>query len=451
MCQIAIIANNENFARCLGKALPEKTECKIFSLTATSLKSSRHEIVPLDLLIVDLEAWDQATMCLLAELNQNHPESAVIVIAPEENRHAVADLAPSGIDDIIARPINAEQQHGIIERIQQRISMFERLAAVREKLHREMRQSQIIAKSKPMREIIQRLPQLAACTSTVLINGETGTGKELFARAIHYLGARAGQPFITVDCGALPDHLVENELFGHARGAYTDANSSSKGLIQEADGGTLFLDEVEALPLVVQSKFLRFLQERQYKSLGQSKYISVNVRVVAATNIDLARAVEKKTFRGDLYYRLNVVPLFIPPLRERKADIPALVHAFLRRHTHDQKMLARIPDEILCHWMDHDWPGNVRELENKVQQWLFGAPADHTHAATAVFDSTPKSIRLFSEARKEALAKFEHAYLQNLLTHTKGNISAAARLAGTDRKHLRALLRKHGIEARRPL
>ncbi|MGH7452654.1 MAG: sigma-54-dependent transcriptional regulator, partial [bacterium] len=347
MRRITIVTSNDSLAHRLGKTLPENTDCAIFSLTEVEHRSAHADFLPPDLLIVDLEAAVQPARRFLTLLGRRHPEVAVVVIAPVDDLHVAAELAPFGIDEIIARPAEAKQLRGIIERIQQRISTFDLLSAVQEKLRREMRQSQIVAKSKPMREIVQRLSQLAASSSTVLITGETGTGKELIARAIHYLSARSGQPFITVDCGTMPEHLVENELFGHVRGAYTDAGSSSKGLIQEADGGTLFLDEVQALPLGVQAKFLRFLQERQFKPLGQSKYVAVNVRVVAATNVDLVRAVEKKTFREDLYYRLNVVPLFIPPLRDRKVDIPALVYAFLQRYAHDQKMTAQIPDEVL--------------------------------------------------------------------------------------------------------
>jgi two-component system response regulator GlrR len=445
MREISIVANNEGLARCIAKAMPENADCKIFSLAEAEFKSSRQDFPPPELLIVDLEPLDQPAERFFAKLNCSHPEAIVIVIAPAENPQAAEALAPFGIDEIIIRPMNDEQRRRMVERILLRISTFDRFLMVQEKLRQEMSRGQIVAKSKAMREIVQRLPQLAASTSTVLITGETGTGKELFARAIHYLGPRAGQPFITVDCGAMPDHLVENELFGHARGAYTDAGSSSKGLIQEAEGGTLFLDEVETLPLSVQAKFLRFLQERQYKPLGQSNYISVNARVVAATNIDLTLAVERNSFRKDLYFRLNVVPLFIPPLRERKADIPALARAFLQRHGRGQQ--AGVPDEVLRGWISYGWPGNVRELENKVQQWLMGAPADNARETGIASDSAPKTIRPFSEARREALAKFEHAYLKNLLSHTKGNISAAARLAGTDRKHVRALLKKHGIEA----
>ena len=447
MCRISIVAHDENLAHWLVGSLSQSADCKIYSPAALELDNAQENSFSPDLLIVALTSTEQPSKRLLDQLSYNHPEISVIVIAPAENLGAVATMP--GVDELMTSPGDDEQRRRLIECIVRRLSHCDRLQAIQERLRHEMHRSQIVARSKPMREIMQQLPQLAACAATVLITGETGTGKELIARAIHYLGPRAGQPFITVDCGAMPDHLVENELFGHVRGAYTDAGAPAKGLIQEAEGGTLFLDEVETLPLGVQAKFLRFLQERQCKPLGQSRYVAVNARVLAATNIDLAQAVAKKIFREDLYYRLNVAPLFIPPLRERKADIPALAHAFMQLYTHDQQSSAPIPDEVLCGWMDYEWPGNVRELENKVQQWLLRAPADIAHEAASVSDSTPKSIRSFSEARQEVLVKFEHTYLQNLLTHAKGNISAAARLAGADRKHLRRLLKKHGIEAQR--
>ena len=446
MCCISIAAQDENLAHWLVTSLPQSADCKIYSPAAIELDSARENFLSPGLLIVALTATEQPPKRLLDQLSYNHPEISVIVIAPAENLGAVATMP--GVDELMTPPLNDEQQQRLIERILLRLTHCDRLQAIQEQLRRDMNRSQIVARSKPMRELMERLPQLATCASTVLITGETGTGKELIARAIHYLGPRAGQPFITVDCGAMPDHLVENELFGHARGAYTDAGASSKGLIQEADGGTLFLDEVETLPLKVQAKFLRFLQERQFKPLGQAQYVSVNVRVLAATNLDLIGAIAVKTFREDLYYRLNVVPLFIPPLRERKTDIPALAHFFLQRHGRDDRQApARIPGETLQSWVEYNWPGNVRELENKVQQWLMDPSLDDSPAVTRPAQSLLKPVCPLAEARQEALARFEHTYLQNLLALTKGNISAASRLAKTDRKHLRTLLKKHGIDA----
>ncbi|MCI0698657.1 sigma-54 dependent transcriptional regulator [candidate division KSB1 bacterium] len=454
MCKTWIVANRDNFANPIKQALCEKADCQALTMTEVNLWVSSKRLQPPggaqpNLLIVDLQSIDQAAWHFFEGLSHNNPEISVIVIVPAGNPLPAKELMPFGVDEILIRPVDENQMRRTIEGIWQRIAAFDRLLGLQEKLRKEMGQCQIVAKSKPMREIVQRLPQLAASSSTVFITGETGTGKELFARAIHYLGPRAGQPFITIDCGSMPDHLVENELFGHVRGAYTDANSASKGLIQEADGGTLFLDEVEALPLGVQTKFLRFLQERQYKPLGQSKYVSVNIRVAAASNTDLARAVAEKKFREDLYYRLNVVPLFIPPLRERKADIPALVRFFLQRHNRDHQSPMQIPAETLRNWMEYDWPGNVRELENKVQQWLAMAAVDNPPNVDLLSGAATRLIRPLAEARKETLAQFEQTYLRDLLTLTKGNISAAARLAGTDRKHLRGLLKKHGVYASR--
>lgn len=440
-CRISIVARDENLAHWLVRSLPHGADCKIYSPAAIERNDVWENFFPPGLLIVALTATEQPSKRLVDQLSYNHPETSVIVIAPAENLGAVATM--SGVAEMLTPPVDEEQRQRLLERILLRLTHCDRLQAIQEQLRRDVNRSQIVARSKPMREIMQQLPQLAACAATVLITGETGTGKELIARAIHYLGPAAGQPFITVDCGAMPDHLVENELFGHARGAYTDAGATSRGLVQEADGGTLFLDEVEALPLNVQAKFLRFLQESQYKPLGQAKYVSVNVRVLAATNLDLDRAVSEKKFREDLYYRLNVVPLFIPPLRERKADIPALTQFFLQRHNREPHPARRVPDETLRRWMEYDWPGNVRELENKVQQWLAGAATDNPGEAGA----DKEMIRPLSEARLEATAQFERDYLHQLLTRVHGNISAAARLAGTDRKHIRQLLKKNGLAA----
>jgi len=249
-----------------------------------------------------------------------------------------------------------------------------------------------------------------------------------------------------VDCGAIPENLVENELFGHVRGAYTDAGPSTRGLIEEANGGTLFLDEVESLLLGVQSKFLRFLQERQFKPLGNSKYIAVDVRVIAATNTDLAQAIKKNSFRQDLYYRLNVLPLFIPPLRQRKEDIPDLVNHFIQLHGRGNHLVDPVPAEILQSWLEHSWPGNIRELENTVQQWLMTRGTEQVIAGKPLELNEPLLIRSLAEVREAALAQCEESYFKQLMAHTKGNISLAAQLANIDRKSLGILLKKRGID-----
>ena len=446
MSRIGIIARDNDLVGAVCRVLSQNANCEIVTLSDRELQPDVDISKPPQLLVVDLPSLSQSVSHFFENLSLCYPDAIVLVLAPSENLCAAETLWPFGVDDVLICPSDESQRYRMMDRLLQKITAFNHLLALQERLWKEMRQSQIVAKSKAMREIIQRFPQLAASMSTVLITGETGTGKELFARAIHYLGPRAGQPFITVDCGAMPDHLVENELFGHARGAYTDAGSSAKGLLQEADGGTLFLDEVETLPLAVQAKFLRFVQERQYKPLGQPKYVSVNVRILAATNIDLAEAVSQKNFREDLYYRLNVVPLFIPPLRERKADIPALVRYFFKREAAGSQTPAEIPDETLQGWLAYHWPGNVRELENKVQEWLALMPADDWRGAPTLSSPIPENIRPLVEVRNEALARCDRAYLQNLLKRTQGNLSAAARLAGIHRKSLLKILRRYQID-----
>jgi len=399
------------------------------------------------MLIVDLAGVHQPPRAALQQFSRLNPNAMVVAIAPPENAVSVSSYAQAGVDEVIIRSANEQQSTTTTQQLLTRIAALDQLLSLQLKLQKDMSHTRIVAKSRPMRDILQRLPLLASSSSTVLITGETGTGKELVARAIHYLGPRSGRPFVTVDCGIMPEHLVENELFGHSRGAYTDAGSPYRGLIQEADNGTLFLDEVEALPLTIQAKFLRFLQDRQFKPLGQSKYSSVDVRVVAATNIDLARAVERKQFREDLYYRLNVVPLSIPPLRDRKADIFMLASYFIDRYANGVGPASQLPEDLLQRWLDHDWPGNVRELENRVQEWLTVRGTTHSDPGVQQTEKIPESFPKFSEAKRGALDRCEQDYFTKILHHTFGNISAAARIAGIDRKNLRRLLKKHSIEA----
>lgn len=292
--------------------------------------------------------------------------------------------------------------------------------------------------------------QVAQYEISVLILGETGTGKELFARAIHYLSARADRPFIPINCGAIPLDLIENELFGHETGAFTGASSTKKGLIQEANGGTLFLDEVDSLPLLAQVKLLRFLQDQEYRPIGSTKLCHADLRIIAATNACVMSAIAEGTFRQDLYYRLNTIPLVLPRLCERAEDIPLLALFFMKKYAKEfKKKIAGFSASAYDMLLHYDWPGNVRELEHITARAVVLAqtPTIETRDLLMSVNLEPSMTNTFSEAKAAAITRFERAYLHNLLIAHQGNISRAARAARKDRRVLRDLLRKHHIDA----
>jgi DNA-binding NtrC family response regulator len=322
-----------------------------------------------------------------------------------------------------------------------------RAKAIKEKLRLES----LVGESETFLQVIEKIPLLAHSNGTVLISGETGTGKELFARAIHYSGPRLGKPFIPVNCGALPDHLFENELFGHAKGAFTDASCAEKGLIAEAKGGTLVLDEVDTLSPSAQVKLLRFLQNGEYRPLGSSRILSADVRIIASTNADLKRQLELKLFRQDLYYRLNVLSISIPPLRERIEDIPHLVSHFLTRYAIQcDREPPHLSPGALQKLMVHSWPGNVRELECVIQgaMLLSSSPVLRPEEIDLPLpytsgDSERSSLR---EAKIRAIEGFERGYLASLLAEHRGNVTQAAKTAGKQRRTFQRLLRKYSLD-----
>lgn len=306
------------------------------------------------------------------------------------------------------------------------------------------------------------LHRYAGCDVQVLIEGETGTGKELAAREIHYASSRRERPFVPVNCGALPDNLIENELFGHERGAYTDARHAQPGLIDRARGGTLFLDEVDSLSSKAQVTLLRFLENNEYRPVGGGAARVSSARIVAATNASLEAQVVAGHFRRDLQYRLNALYVRMPPLRERKSDIPLLAEYFLGRVAGRMGGQAKAwTDEALKLLEAHAWPGNVRELENAVLRAYLGAEGAVIGASVLEALVTPASVAPTSAAasvalndanlpyvcaKQNAVSAFERSYLLGLMTRAAGNISAAARLSGTERRQLGKLLKKHGIE-----
>lgn len=318
------------------------------------------------------------------------------------------------------------------------------------------RRLNLVGNSRPFRELLSGVEQVLDCSVTVLLQGETGTGKELVARALHYLGNRCSCPFVPANCGALPRELVESELFGHERGAFTDAHQRRSGLVEIAEGGTLFLDEVDALDPRAQVILLRFLQGQEYRRVGGERICQANVRVVAASNRVLEQEVANGRFREDLYYRLQLYPLCIPPLRDRHEDVVTLARHFLSHYADQYGGTPRRFTPEAVSWMrDYAWPGNVRELENAVHRACIlrscgsiGAQ-DLTVEATAApaqpanEEPEPES---FSQAKQRALERFERDYLEHVLARAGGNVSHAARIAGKERRALGKLLKKHGIE-----
>lgn len=320
----------------------------------------------------------------------------------------------------------------------------------------------LLGESRAIRAVLERIRRIAATDANVLIEGETGTGKELAARAIHYSGARRDYPFVPVNCGALPETLIENELFGHERGAFTDARGESHGLLRLAHGGTLFLDEVDALPRKGQVALLRFLQDRTFRPLGARTEERADVRIIAATNAPLTELIESREFRSDLYYRLHMMSLEVPPLRERERDVELLARHFVRECATQYRRPPRPLHPRTLEWfMAYRWPGNVRELENLIHREFLmtdddseidcACPAGVAAAPSAklsVVGQLPddaEELPAYAQARLRAIEEFDRLYLSALLRRTRGNVSRAARLACKERRALGKLIKRYSI------
>ncbi len=382
---------------------------------------------------------------LLQHTKKEIPGVSIAVVVEAEEATVLLELVRTGANEFFVPPLRALD---ILPRVSRLLERSEPNGALMATLKQRLGLKKLVGESTLFLEQMEKVPLVAKFNTIVLVLGETGTGKELCARAIHYLSPRASKPFVPINCGAIPADLVENELFGHVRGAFTGAATSRRGLIEEAEGGTLFLDEVDCLPLLAQVKFLRFLQEREFRPLGATKMRQADVRVIAAANSNLEEAVKTGRLREDLFYRLNIVPLMLPSLRERREDIPLLARHFLRRYEVEfDKEIAGVSPEAMHLLMVHSWPGNVRELEHVIERAVVLAKGPIVQLEDLVLSRLETDGRQsLRQAKANMVEKFEKTYIQGLLVAYQGNITRAAEAAQKNRRAFWQLIRRHHID-----
>jgi two-component system response regulator GlrR len=398
---------------------------------------ARIDIAKPDLVITDLFMDGMDGMALLAEIHSRNPLIPVIMLSGQAQIPDAVRATHLGTAEFLTKPIDKDELIRAVGRHARRDHASE---------GRRGFGRGVIYRSAVMGDLLEQAEMLAAWDITVFINGETGTGKEVLAKAIHEASPRAGAPFIGVNCGAIPEQLLESELFGHEKGAFTGANVKHDGLFKAADGGTLFLDEIGDMPLDLQVKLLRVLQDFEVRPVGSTSSIPVNVRIISATHNDLDELVRRGEFREDLYYRLNVVPLHMPSLRDRREDIGVLLEHFLDRHAEKaHAKVKRFDAEALEYLTAANWPGNVRQLANAVELCATLTKGDVIPLAMAQRALREEPGRL--QTLKEAKQAFERKYIISVLRVTNGNVANAARIAGRNRTEFYKLLGQHGIDA----
>ncbi|MGD8202612.1 two-component system response regulator GlrR [Pantoea sp. FN0305] len=389
-----------------------------------------------DLVISDLRMDEMDGLALFGEIQKLHPGLPVIILTAHGSIPEAVSATRQGVFSFLTKPVDRDALYKAID------EAMSHSAPASNDAWREA----IVTRSPLMQRLLEQAHMVAQSDVSVLINGQSGTGKEVLAKAIHAASPRAGKPFIAINCGALPEQLLESELFGHARGAFTGAVSAREGLFQAAEGGTLFLDEIGDMPQTLQVKLLRVLQERKVRPLGSNRDLDINVRILSATHRDLPKAMEKQEFREDLFYRLNVVSLKIPALHERAEDIPLLANHLLRQAAERHKPFVRsFSTDAMKRLMSASWPGNVRQLVNVIEQCvaLTSAPIISEALVEQALAGENTVLPTFVEARNQ----FELNYLRKLLQMTRGNVTNAARLAGRNRTEFYKLLARHELDA----
>jgi len=407
-----------------------------------------------DLILTDVKLPNKSGMDILRYARNNKSEIPVVMITAYGTIKQAVEAFKAGAVDYVLKPFDIEELKIIVEKGLKERKLKEENVLLKKELKERYSFKNMIGKSQPMQEIFGLIDKISGTDSTVLITGESGTGKEMAARAVHFHGKRKDKPFITVNCGALPESLLESELFGHVKGAFTGAVAHKKGMFQVAHKGTLFLDEIGEMSPKTQVKVLRAIQEKVIRRVGGTEEVSVDVRIISATNQDLKKNLKQGTFREDLFYRLNVITFHMPPLRDRKEDIPPLVRHFLKKH--GEKMgvkMKRVAPEVINVFENYSWPGNIRELENVIER-IVAVEERETVTTKCLPDELLNSPEKIKEEvdigsgfdLNKALDNMTEKYIKNALNMSQGNMKKASSVLGINYRSLRYLIDKHGIK-----
>lgn len=407
-------------------------------------KNHFFHVVLLDLRLPGVEGME-----VLRIIKEDNPETPVIIITGYASIESAVETIKHGAFDYITKPFSAEELRVVVNKaLKSRDIFFETISLkteLKDKTHFDM----VVGKSAAMERVLDVVRRVSTSESTVLITGESGTGKELLAREIHKHSSRVESPFVVVDCGALVESLFESELFGHIKGSFTGAFETKHGRFEVASGGTIFLDEISNISMNIQAKLLRVIQEREVTRIGSTKPINVDVRIIAATNENLAELVRHGKFREDLFYRLSVVPIHIPPLRDRKQDIPFLTEHFLKKYCHRvKKPTKNISPQVVKALSDYDWPGNIRELENTIERAVVLSPGDDIRLDDLIYHGigTKFSLLPSEDGQYKPLEEIESQYISAVLKAHHNNKSQTAKVLGIDRKTLLSKIKKFNLK-----
>jgi len=443
--RILIVDDENGIRQALKMVLQEDNEVILAASGAEAVDAftqNAFDIVLLDILLPDSNGLD-----LLKTFKETDPNTAVVMVTAVKEIKTAVQAIKAGAYEYIIKPFVVDDLLAVIDRAQEKKKLLQQVSYLKHELQRYHLFEKMIGKDPKMTEVFDLIATVASSDGAVLIQGESGTGKELVARAIHHLSSRKDQPFVVINCAAIPASLMESEIFGHQKGAFTGAVSSVMGKFEVADGGTVFLDDIDCLEVSMQAKLLRVIQEKEFERVGSNKVLKADIRFVAACNKEMQALIQEGRFREDLFYRLNVFPIKLPPLRERRIDIPLLLEHFLDCHAQRTgKPAKRFSDEALARLTAYQWPGNVRELQNLVER-LFTITKSDIIGAENLFGLSIAAKQLHDMTLREAVNDFEKDFITQVLARVRGNRKKAAEILGVHRNTLLAKINDLGIEA----